>query len=65
MNESEEDVSAREEEGATRGVSKSPPETIWGVMSSPITRNGLRIIVITQIAQQACGINAGKSMKAC
>lgn len=43
----------------TRGVSKAPPQTIWGVLTSPLTRKGVRIVTITQIAQQASGINAG------
>lgn len=47
---------------APRSVSKAPPQTIWGVITSPLTRKGLRIVVITQIAQQASGINAGECM---
>jgi len=49
-----------EEGGAPHSVSKPPPQTIWGVIKSPLTRKGLRIVVITQIAQQASGINAGE-----
>jgi len=41
-----------------QGVSKPPPTTILGLFTSPLTRKGLRIVLITQIAQQASGINA-------
>ncbi|KAK9900608.1 general substrate transporter [Cystobasidium minutum MCA 4210] len=46
------------ESGSSRSVSKPPPQTIWGVLTSPLTRKGLRIVIITQVAQQASGINA-------
>jgi len=37
---------------------QTPPKTILGVFRSPLTRKGLRIVILTQIVQQASGINA-------
>lgn len=57
-----EEATDAEESLQARSISKPPPQTIWGVMTSPLTRKGLRIVTITQIAQQASGINAGQHL---
>lgn len=46
-------------EGSSRSTGEAP-STMSGVIKSPLTRRGLTIVVLTQITQQASGINAGE-----
>lgn len=43
---------------SAQSTSKAPPKTMRGALTSPLTRKGLRIVLITQIFQQISGINA-------
>ena len=49
---------ARQPSHRPTGSSSPPPTTMLGVLTSPITRKGLRIVLLTQMTQQASGINA-------
>ena len=40
---------------SAQSTSKAPPKTMIGVLTSPLTRKGLRIVLITQIFQQISG----------